>query len=1088
MAPSERTDFDQRTKTAIMKTIQEQMGPDNLSTNTMRVAGAHYINPISTVKASLEGYISTGVVAGNKLDRDLLGNNGKGHANPTFVFSSATNDGYTAHWGCNALDGFHLAEVFDEDKTTARAIEDAARVAQSQFRGWCQAFIKAVHKNRLKIIWHCGDAIRLCYELQEDARESWHRRTGLPMFLGPWTLASLSVDDLRISLDRVSFDVIETSNLADHLGLLTVLPATIPLLIHTASSVLYTEPLIVPSKRFIGLLEPHLCLETSLFSILVGLTPCDLLLGEWHLSFGAPPLNHQPQIATRFDCCTCFICIVESSSANSDFYVGDMAYSKITEQMISETRHSHYRISTAWKYPQTGDATNGASNNDDSNATTASRVHVGPEDLGDLFVQLYAALFAYHDVNTRSRISVMNQHFAPLILREQFSPPNSHSTIHGRAGFIAILRTAMQNIHTDWQACLQRIISAILELEDQELLDCGTQELLLYIYATGLLTNADLAPHHTQEAAHPNVKLHSIPVASMSSLPQSPLLILNLVLMLPRKTLQGFMNDSYKHGNSDVKICVTHKPSRERHTFGSLQTFFGSMRRNAADPSAYDVVEDLLGWSGSSDLIVTCPVLSSSLFLASADEVSVSLSINNYTSPGSFQSPRRVVYECAISNTERVLLLNAAPMSGGCTNPSVSLPVTSSAEATCVSACISKGRIVSLCYRDQLPTGSKQSKAPAENGDIIVRQSSPCSMTLKTRKTDPRVFVYPFPVDGSQAKTTLNEVKSCLEVTVPLSSAERHGGYDLKPFPIHLVQSSPELWDTPRISVQQQPVVRLQGNVEWLTLHLASAFTKEEQAALEHRRETPTRRKDGMMDFKQSLQLVINCFAGSTDLTNWQAYKGFCLYIKDTCEFMFYGNALRHDPKTASVFLDGWVIQKDFAVTNLPNKDFLPVKVSEHECPIWRQFMPSVFERCRIGWTHGETCEYRQTGRIPLSLAKGSSPICSCGQGRQVDDFPTHPSMARLARRATRIALHPVFAVRLKSFHQSSPSQLSNLSLGPASSTARAPAQAPSKPKCDNCGKERDGLKPCPRCGNAHYCNSACRNEAWKEHKKVCGK
>jgi len=44
---------------------------------------------------------------------------------------------------------------------------------------------------------------------------------------------------------------------------------------------------------------------------------------------------------------------------------------------------------------------------------------------------------------------------------------------------------------------------------------------------------------------------------------------------------------------------------------------------------------------------------------------------------------------------------------------------------------------------------------------------------------------------------------------------------------------------------------------------------------------------------------------------------------------------------------------------------------------------------------------------------------------------------------------------------------------------------------CDNCGKEEDGMRQfsvCPRCKEVPYCGRACQKEAWRNHKKVCGK
>ena len=44
---------------------------------------------------------------------------------------------------------------------------------------------------------------------------------------------------------------------------------------------------------------------------------------------------------------------------------------------------------------------------------------------------------------------------------------------------------------------------------------------------------------------------------------------------------------------------------------------------------------------------------------------------------------------------------------------------------------------------------------------------------------------------------------------------------------------------------------------------------------------------------------------------------------------------------------------------------------------------------------------------------------------------------------------------------------------------------------CGNCGKEEDGMgqfNVCPRCKEVPYCGRSCQKEAWRMHKKICGK
>ena len=1046
---SEVIEFAWLMKATIAKTLQKFLGPDNMSFSGIRAAGAHFAKAVHTVQSSLTYYCKTGVCAGNERDRILLGK-GTGFGNPTFVFSSAANIGYAVHYACNPIDGFHLAEVFDQATPLALATEDAARVAKAQFRLWCDAFLAVVEEGRLHINLHCGDAINFCHMIQRQNIDKTGLKIRLPMFLGPWTATPLMLDEYERNFGQILFDIIDTSNVADHLGLLNLLPATIPLLRRTASSVLYTETLMCPSDNLVGFLDPHLCLDTSTLSVLLGVSPCEFLLGE-------------------------------------------TAYSNATEKMLSQNSRPYYRIQTAWRFPELGDVRLNASR--ENSMVGGETVYIDPHKLADLFIDFYMTLFADEDVDASHDTSTMTRDFKKLDLEQHMIAPPVHKILYSSFGFAAILHTAMRNIATDWNVCLGRIVDVIQKSEEQSLVSCRVEELILYLHAYGVQIDANFNTHYPLEATHADAVSHFISIRDTLRTNNLGPSVLYLVLVVPRSALQVFESAVDEIGNPGLKLCVIHKPSGKMRTYVSLQCFFGTLKLDANRVLAQEVFEDQSGWGGSSDLIVTCPVLTSSLFLASINEVDVSLAVNNYLSLEPIEGllgPSLVVWNSALISSERVLLLKATPMSGcsaASTKPLFVAARTSWSETSCVSANISQtAKIDSLCFHDEIPCDSRQSKSLAENEKVVVYQSSPCTMSVRIGKVAPRVLVYPFPVDGRLAKTKLARESSWIEVTVPLSPAGVSGGYILKLFPTLIMGRNPSPWATPRVCIDQQPVFSHDGASEWLPFHIASALTDVEKSILEHHgRDSPGRPRNGTLDFKQTLGLVMTSFAGFNPLSGCRQYKGFGLWVKaDACEVVLYVNALRHDRNTASVFLDAWLIQKDFAPSRLPNKAFLPVMISEDESPVWKHILPSVAERCRIGWDHSENCEYRKTGCIPLSVSRGASPLCSCGQGKAVDEFPSDPTMSRLARRATRVALHPIFSVPL---HNTSPESSPQQPQASAVSTSSQP-QAPAEPKskCDHCGVEKSGLKACQRCGLVRYCNHACQKAAWKTHKKVCKK
>ena len=149
--------------------------------------------------------------------------------------------------------------------------------------------------------------------------------------------------------------------------------------------------------------------------------------------------------------------------------------------------------------------------------------------------------------------------------------------------------------------------------------------------------------------------------------------------------------------------------------------------------------------------------------------------------------------------------------------------------------------------------------------------------------TKPRILAYPFPINGSAAKFRVARKSSWVEVTAPLSPAGIKGGYALSPFPITIEQSDPICWTTPRVNIDQQPVLQLDQDLEWIATHLSQTPTSQQQATwVAHPRGSPTRPKDGLLDMKQTLILIFSAFAGLNQVLQLQRFKWFRLQVVST--------------------------------------------------------------------------------------------------------------------------------------------------------------------------------------------------------------
>jgi hypothetical protein len=86
--------------------------------------------------------------------------------------------------------------------------------------------------------------------------------------------------------------------------------------------------------------------------------------------------------------------------------------------------------------------------------------------------------------------------------------------------------------------------------------------------------------------------------------------------------------------------------------------------------------------------------------------------------------------------------------------------------------------------------------------------------------------------------------------------------------------------------------------------------------------------------------------------------------------------------------------------------------VNEDEMRVWKAALPAMVERCRT-WKHKQSCEYVETGRMPLTDAMGQRSLCSCGEGVFPGGFDAGNFIDwnRFKRFAMRVAVPMLFSI-----------------------------------------------------------------------------
>ncbi|KAJ3053792.1 hypothetical protein HK097_003357 [Rhizophlyctis rosea] len=208
------------------------------------------------------------------------------HPNPLLAYTEYNKD-FALHYASNPLDGFHLAGAYavlegQEKENDAISVLDAAH---QEFREWGRCWVEVCKAKEMEVclrFWR-ADALDCCsvLEILGSCRQSptqfhspIHGFGMAPIIL----TADYSVTPRRLP---TKFDVIDTSNLADHIGFLNLLPSTIPLLRRSSGATLYTDVLVARKHHTDDLtqfLMNSLHMDPVVFASLTGLAPEALIL------------------------------------------------------------------------------------------------------------------------------------------------------------------------------------------------------------------------------------------------------------------------------------------------------------------------------------------------------------------------------------------------------------------------------------------------------------------------------------------------------------------------------------------------------------------------------------------------------------------------------------------------------------------------------------------------------------------------------------------------------------------------------------------------------------------------------------------
>jgi hypothetical protein len=226
-------------------------------------AGPLMMDALGTCNEHFMQYSRTGVTGDSSNPSSTM-------MNPTFVYS-LTGDTTPPHYGIDPLLSFHHAPLFGragDPPSTA----DLLHAAKTEFQSWGESTQRALVRKQSLVRFLLGEALATCFAIQSGCSLSSEK------VIGPWKTHPLELDVSAVGADSVprSFDVISTSNLVDHLGLLNIMTACVPLLSGN-SSVMYTECLL-PFETGVDMALFY-SIHNAAMSVLFGLYPVTYIAG-----------------------------------------------------------------------------------------------------------------------------------------------------------------------------------------------------------------------------------------------------------------------------------------------------------------------------------------------------------------------------------------------------------------------------------------------------------------------------------------------------------------------------------------------------------------------------------------------------------------------------------------------------------------------------------------------------------------------------------------------------------------------------------------------------------------------------------------
>jgi hypothetical protein len=959
--------------------------------------------------------------------------------NPLFAFHAAGAP--TLHYGTDPLLGFHLATAIAPLRKDTPLVSKASikslslrvvEAAQLQFRAWCHA-LRSSSLTHLTIRFFAGDAIAFSHALHH-LEISGDNQAGR-IYRDVYHLSAIELDKkdyIATNEAPLTFNVIDTSNLIDHLGALNLLSATSPLLKSDTSSILYTESLVRREKDYRAYIDSLLCGDFATMSLLLDLFPIEYWTNA-------------------------------SSSSTADDVILDNAY-----RMTGSKHGRQLRVKLTWK--RLTSLSKGMC------GTIEQRLRFKETDLAHILHNVYRHMFQHEDI-----LSLFSDLDHLKIKRS--------STLHyHRGSFVLFLRLLKRRVSVDWHDFMNRLLELV---ENDSKIMMGKnyiQELYLYLHLLGLYSAKIFARTlHVKERAAGGISgWKGLPetVCITLQVPRSKLSALNG----SKATETGT-----PIGHCTIQSSSRSTFGRWQNIFSGIQIAFGTISTTGTIHSndyTIQVAEDDLRWQGESPIVVSFNTPSWFLLLEPHTAViAFGLLGTPYTSAHFVRlfGIELNIFQTILGNEECVYVSRYPPnLNGAALVPGLSREEHKSTRLapkefkTSLSAIVMQPETKVIALTGRIDLMSDRLKHSLRSGCAVkTTQTAPCDLAIAfTDENTQLLLPFPVPVCGNASRTRVARRSSYVEVEVPL-----HWNVWTS-FPSF---TSSHIWEKTasihRLDMRTLPVLdqSRHSQLRWLSPHVACMMSGRERKLREHSMSaTNVLSPDARVSFKDSLFSLFMHYPGL------QGEKSQVFGLDNPngggVQILIFVSCMRLDLGSQTVVLDAGVLPLTASLiprigrflSAILKRRFCRIKVDGEELKLWRQTLPLFAERCKV-WHHHSACD--QVTKMKQRTGDDVNDVfCACSRGSLPEDFIADvPYWSDVAGLATRVAISPIFSVPIVD-----PPFDGLLNLNRAQG------------RCKVCGKEEAAhsgrLLRCSACHIAKYCSSGCQRSDWRRHKLCCEK